>query len=76
MKKGSKTKNSKVTPHNDTNFKEYNNDIRNIKKLSEEKIDDINNMTDGEKIEIIKTFNETISILQQNLETCLKDDKR
>ena len=66
-------KKSKVTPHNDKKFKQYNKDIRDMKKLSEHEIDNINNMTDREKIEIIKTLNEVIVILRENLSDCLED---
>jgi hypothetical protein len=69
-------KKSKVTPHNDKIFKQYNHDIINMKKLNEHEINNINNMTDREKIEIIKTFNEVILILRQNLETYLEDNDK
>lgn len=49
-------------------FKKCIHDIRNMKKLNKSILNDINEMTDKQKFEIIKVFNEVVEILVSSLE--------
>ena len=54
-------------------FKECIHTIRNMKKLNKPMINDINNMSNKEKWEIIKIFNEIMEILVSSLESKLDE---
>ena len=65
---------NKVFPeNNNTNLKHYLHSIRNMRLLDKEKMNNISNMTNEEKMEVIVTFNDTFEILLKNLSDCLED---
>ena len=49
-------------------FRKYSHNIRNMKYLNKKEINNINNMTNKEKIEIIILFNEIVDNLKYLLE--------
>ena len=62
-------KEDKIINHNATDLcKKYIHEIRNIKPLDKEMINNIRNMSNEEKINIIITFNEMIRYLKDILE--------
>ena len=62
-------KEDKIINHNATDLcKKYIHEIRNIKPLDKEMINNIRNMSNEEKINIIITFNEMIRHLKDILE--------
>ena len=59
----------KLTNHNASDlFKRYIHDIRNFKPLDKEMIDNIRNMSNQEKMEIIISFNDVIGYVKDILE--------
>jgi len=62
-------KEDKLINHNTTNLcKMYIHDIRNMKPLDKEMINNIRKMTNEEKINIIISFNEMINYVKDMLE--------
>ena len=62
-------KEDKITNHNATGLcKIYIHEIRNMKSLDKEMINNIHNMSNEEKMNIIITFNEMIEYVKDILE--------
>jgi hypothetical protein len=62
------TSNSK---HNSNNIKKIIHEIRNIRFLDNNSINDINKMSHDEKMEIILTFNIVLDTLKTNYEALI-----
>ena len=61
-------KEDKITNHNATDLcKRYIHEIRNMKSLDKEMINNIHNMSNEEKMNIIITFNEMIEYVKDIL---------
>jgi len=62
-------KDYKITNHNDNSlFRKYLHDIRNIKILDKEMINNIRSMSNEEKMEIIIAFNDVVEGIKILLE--------
>lgn len=62
-------KEDKITNQNDTDlFIKYLHDIRNMKTLNKEMINNIRNMSNEEKMDIILSFNNVVENLKSLIE--------
>jgi hypothetical protein len=62
-------KDYKITNHNDSSlFRKYLHDIRNMKTLDKELINNIRSMSNEEKMEIIIAFNDVVESIKKYIE--------